>query len=152
MRFWDSSALAPLIVRQRASGWLRSLYRSDSSVLAWWGARVECESAISRLEREGRLHPRSARAARQRLGLFAATWHEVQPSDLIREQACRVLRVHELRAADSLQLAAGLAASEGRPATLPFVCLDQRLAAGAEREGFTVIAEPTRPPGRGRQS
>lgn len=141
MKFWDSSALAPLIVRQQASGRLRSLYRSDSGVLAWWGARVECESAISRLEREGRLQRRSANSARQRLGRFAATWHEVQPSDRLREDACRLLRVHDLRAADSLQLAAGLTASEGRPPTLIFVCLDQRLAAAAEREGFPVIGE-----------
>ena len=142
MRFWDSSALAPLIVRQRASGWLRSLYRADSSVLAWWGARVECESAISRLEREGRLQPRSARAARQRLARFAVTWHEVQPSSPLRDDAGRMLRVHDLRAADALQLAAGVAAAEGRPSTLPFVCLDDRLSAAAEREGFPVIGEP----------
>jgi len=151
VRFWDSSALAPLIVRQRASGWMRSLYRSDSGVLAWWGARVECESAISRLEREGRLQRRTASAARRRLALFAATWHEVQPSELLRDNACRLLRVHDLRAADSLQLAAGLAAAEGRPATLAFVCLDQRLAATAEREGFRVVAEPARPSPRRRK-
>jgi predicted nucleic acid-binding protein len=113
---------------------------------------VECESAISRLEREGHLQQRSAKAARQRLALFAATWHEVQPSDLLRDQACRLLRVHDLRAADALQLAAGMAAAEGRPPTLPFVCLDQRLAAGAEREGFAVIAVPERPRQRGRRS
>ena len=151
MRFWDSSALAPLLVRQQASGRMRSLYRSDSGVLAWWGARVECESAISRLEREGRLKRGSASAARRRLALFASTWHEVQPSELLRDNACRLLRVHDLRAADSLQLAAGLAAAEGRPATLAFVCLDQRLAATAEREGFPVVAEPTRPSPRGRK-
>ena len=149
MKYWDSSALAPLIVRQQASGWLRSLYRADPSVLAWWGARVECESAISRLEREGRLQPRSARAARQRLGRFAASWHEVQPSSPLRDDACRMLRVHDLRAADALQLAAGVAAAEGRPATLAFVCLDGRLSAAAEREGFPVISEAPPPPRRG---
>jgi hypothetical protein len=53
-----------------------------------------------------------------------------------------MLRVHDLRAADALQLAAGVAAAEGRPATLAFVCLDERLAAAAEREGFGVVAEP----------
>lgn len=149
MRFWDSSALAPLVVRQQASGWLRSLYRADSSVFAWWGARVECESAISRLERGGRLQPRSARAVRQRLGRFAATWHEIQPSTPLRDDACRMLRVHDLRAADALQLAAGVAAAEGRPATLAFVCLDGRLSAAAEREGFPIIGEPPPPPHRG---
>lgn len=139
MRFWDASALVPLLVRQRASGRMRSLYRSDPLVLAWWGSRVECESAISRLERGGGIKRRAAAAARGRLDQFAATWHEVQPLDPIRDLARRLLRVHELRAADSLQLAAALAAAEGRPATLAFVCLDDRLAEAAEREGFPLL-------------
>lgn len=144
MRYWDSSALVPLIVRQRASGRMRSFYRSDAGVLAWWGARVECESAVSRLERDGLLRRRSATAARGRLDRFAATWQEVQPSDPLRENARRLLRVHDLRAADALQLAAAFAAAEGRPPTLSFVCLDDRLGGAAEREGFPVVDGGTR--------
>jgi predicted nucleic acid-binding protein len=121
---------------------MRTLYRADAGILAWWGTRVECESAIARLERERRLRPRSAAMARGRLARFAATWQEVQPSDLLREGALRFLRVHELRAADALQLAAGVAAAEGQPTTLTFVCLDDRLAAAAEREGFPVAGMP----------
>lgn len=119
---------------------MRALYRSDPSVVAWWGARVECESAISRLERDGLLKRRSATAARGRLDRFAATWQEVQPVDALRDSARRLLRVHDLRAADSLQLAAALAASEGRPSTLRLVCLDERLGAAAELEGFPLLA------------
>ena len=144
MRFWDSSALVPLVVRQVASGRMRSLYRTDSTVVAWWGTSIECASAVSRLDREGLLRHRSAAAARARLDRFAATWHEVEPSDLLRESARRLLRLHDLRAADSLQLAAALAACEGRPATLAFVCLDERLASAAEREGFVVVQAPAR--------
>jgi predicted nucleic acid-binding protein len=118
---------------------MRSLYRRDGGVLAWWGARVECESAVSRLERDRRLLRRSAAAARGRLERFAATWHEVQPTDPLRDDARRLLRVHDLRAADALQLAAAFAAAEGRPPTLEFVCLDERLAAAAEREGFRIV-------------
>ncbi len=117
---------------------MRSLYRADAGVLAWWGTRVECASAIARLERENKLQPRSASAARGRLQRFAVTWQEVQPSELLRDHALRFLRVHDLRAADALQLAAGVAAAEGRPSTLAFVCLDDRLAAAAEREGFPL--------------
>ena len=123
---------------------MRSLYRADAGVLAWWGTRIECESAIARLEREGTLRPRSAAAARGRLDRFAATWQEVQPFELLREDALRFLRVHDLRAADALQLAAALAAAEGRPTTLTFVCLDDRLAAAAEREGFPLAGMPAR--------
>jgi predicted nucleic acid-binding protein len=117
---------------------MRSLYRTDAGIVAWWGTRVECESAVSRLEREGRLQRRSAHSARERLDRFAATWAEVQPSDPLRDQARRLLRVHDLRAADALQLAAAHAAAEGRPQTLDFVCLDDRLTSAAEREGFSL--------------
>jgi predicted nucleic acid-binding protein len=139
VRFWDASALVPLLVRQAASPQMRALYRSDPVVAAWWGSGVECESAISRLERDGFLDNRAAAAARHRLDRSAAGWHEVQPLDPVRDGARRLLRVHDLRAADSLQLAAALAACEGRPASLAFVCLDDRLAAAAEREGFPVL-------------
>jgi hypothetical protein len=44
-----------------------------------------------------------------------------------------------MRAAESLQLAAALTAAEGNPASLPCVCLDQRLSLAAEREGFRVL-------------
>jgi hypothetical protein len=54
-----------------------------------------------------------------------------------------MVRVHDLGAADALQLAAALAASEQRPSTLPCVCLDERLARAAELEGFPVVAERT---------
>jgi predicted nucleic acid-binding protein len=119
---------------------MRARYRADPVVLAWWGGRVECESAIARLERARMLAQRAAASARGRLERFAASWQEVQPSDSLRDSARRLLRVHDLRAADALQLAAGLAAAEGRPATLAFVCLDERLGLAAEREGFTVLA------------
>jgi uncharacterized protein len=46
--------------------------------------------------------------------------------------------VHSLRAADALQLAAAIIASEARPASLQIVSLDDRLIDAARREGFTV--------------
>ncbi len=51
----------------------------------------------------------------------------------------RFLRVHPLRAADALQLAAAFTASERRPASLEIVTLDERLADAARKEGFTLI-------------
>jgi len=66
-------------------------------------------------------------------------WQEVQPLETLRDIAMRLLRAHPLRAADSLQLAAAIMASEHRPSTLDFVCLDTRLALAAQREGFNVI-------------
>ena len=43
-------------------------------------------------------------------------WHEVQPVEVLKETAVRLLRVHALRAGDSLQLAAA-ALNAGRTNT-----------------------------------
>jgi len=60
---------------------------------------------------------------------------------VVRETAARLLRVHLLRSADALQLAAALVACDHRPHAWQFVCLDARLCAAAEREGFKVLRE-----------
>jgi predicted nucleic acid-binding protein len=51
----------------------------------------------------------------------------------------RFLRVHPLRAADALQLAAAFMAAERRPASLQVVTLDERLADAARKEGFALV-------------
>jgi len=140
VRYWDASALVPLLVEEPATTALLDSYRKDADVLTWWGSAVECASAIARLERDGDLTPAAAGVAFDRLSSLAAAWHEIQPLDEVREAAVRFLRVHNLRAADALQLAAAFVAAERRPATLAFVCLDERLGLAAAREGFRVVA------------
>jgi hypothetical protein len=51
----------------------------------------------------------------------------------------RLLSAHQLRTADSLQLAASLVWCEEQPSSETFVCLDQRLRDAARREGFTLL-------------
>jgi predicted nucleic acid-binding protein len=99
---------------------------------------VECVSALARLERSGALDARAAVLAFDRLKQAAAAWHEVDPSEIVRETATRFLRVHPLRAADALQLAAAFVAAEHRPASLEIITLDDRLAGSAQKEGFVV--------------
>lgn len=140
MKYWDSSAIVPLLVEEQATTSLLNLYRRDSVILAWWGADVECVSALSRLERDGTLGVGEVTEALKRLQALRRSWQEVQPIEIVRETAKRLLRVHSLGAADSLQLAAALAVTQHRPSTLDFVCLDQRLAAAAQREGFNVTS------------
>ena len=94
---------------------------------------------IGSLERNTALNARAMTLALQRLRQLTTGWHEVDPSDEIRETAARFLRVHPLRAADALQLAAAFAAAERRPASLEIVTLDGRLANAARKEGFAVI-------------
>jgi hypothetical protein len=50
-----------------------------------------------------------------------------------------LVAVDGLRTADTLQLAAALAASEPNPGSLEVVCLDARLAAAAQREGLRLV-------------
>ena len=66
-------------------------------------------------------------------------FQSAEAADLVKETAKRLLRTHDLRAADGLQLAAALVVAEQRPATLEIVCRDRRLALAAEREGFEVL-------------
>ena len=139
MKFWDSSALVPLLVAEASTSRLQAVAAKDPAMLVWWGTPVECMSALTRLEREEALAPQAMAVAAGRLQELAGAWHEVEPSDVVREAAMRFLRVHTLRAADALQLAAAFAASEGRPPSLEFVTLDDRLAAVARREGFVVL-------------
>lgn len=54
----------------------------------------------------------------------------------------RVLLLHPLRAADSLQLAAAFVWANGHPAGHHFVCLDERLRQAAIQEGFIVLPKP----------
>jgi predicted nucleic acid-binding protein len=118
---------------------LQALVAKDSAMLVWWGSEVECVSALARLERDGGLSPQAITLSLKRLGRLAAGWHEIDPSDAIREAAVRFLRVHPLRAADALQLAAAFLAAERRPASLEMVTLDDRLANAAGKEGFVVV-------------
>lgn len=140
MRFWDSSALVPLLAAEAATPRILAAYAQDSDHAVWWATPVECASAIARLEREGALSSRDAGTAFARLDALAAGWSQVEPSDELRETARRLLRVHPLRAADALQLAAAYVAAERRPPTLTFVTLDDRLREAAAREGFIVPA------------
>lgn len=135
MRFWDSSALVPLMLQQPQTRRIRQLLEEDEELVVWWGSPIECASAIARMHREGHLSAPAERDARSLLDALRKTWFEVQPGDAVREQALRLLRIHKLRAADALQLAAAMEWA-GSPPEGRFVTLDERLLEAARREGF----------------
>ncbi len=116
--------------------------RDDPIVVARWGTEVECVSAIARRQRFGKLDPAIVSEGYARLDALRAGWHEVEAGAEIRETAKRFLKVHDLRAADAVQLAAAFFAAEARPSTLEFVTLDGRLSEAANREGFAVAPTP----------
>ena len=144
MNFWDSSAIVPLLIAESATAQMQALARQDPDMLVWWASEVECASALARLERAGALSPEGIERALRRLTDLAQGWHEIEPNEVVREAATRFLRVHPLRAAAAMQLAAAFAAAEGRPRTLPLLSLDACLGEAARKEGFPVVdrAEP----------
>lgn len=139
MKFWDSSAIVPLVVEEKSSSWAMKLYDADPIVLVWWGTEVECVSALVRLERQRAASTSDLATALQRMAALKSSWQEIQAVEVVRETAVRMLRVHELRAADSLQLSAAIIASQYRPSSLEFVSLDERLKSAARREGFALV-------------
>lgn len=144
MKFWDTSAVVPLLVEEPVTEACQAIYREDSAVIVAWTTLVECGSAIARAEREGLVGQPEATEAFDRLDDLARRWFEVEPSADVREIARRLLRVHRLRAADAIQLASATLAAERRPASVVLVTEDGRLEAAALREGFRVLV-PHRP-------
>ncbi|HMN95249.1 MAG TPA: hypothetical protein PKC43_02680 [Phycisphaerales bacterium] len=127
----------PLLLDQPLTEAARRSVEEDRELAVWWGSPIECASAVARLRREGALSAESERAARGLLNTLRGAWFEIRPSEAVREHALRVLRLHALRAADALQLAAALDWI-GTPPDGAFLTLDDRLREAALREGFQV--------------
>lgn len=138
MRFWDTSAVAPLLLREPATERVVSLLAGDPDMTIWWATPVECASAIARRRREGDLDQAGERDTLAALDTLSTGWSEIQATDAVRIRAQRLLALHPLRAADALQLASALEWCEDSPARREFVCLDNRLREAAYGEGFTL--------------
>lgn len=139
MRFWDASAIVPLLTAQPRSVEARRLRRDDPEMVVWWGSVVECTSALTRLLREGAIDRTAAATAFEHLHAIEDEWLELEPSVDLREQACQLLRAHPLRASDALQLASALRLANDLGERLSMVCYDRRLADAARAERIVVI-------------
>ena len=141
MKFWDSSAVVPLLIREPSSDALRKLARADAQFVVWRLTGAEVVSALWRRHRARELAESARRAAEEGLRVLERAWTCVDDLAHADRRARRLLALHELRAADALQLAAALVACDEQPSLLPFVTLDHRLADAARREGFTTLPE-----------
>jgi|SRR5262245_34626451 len=139
VKFWDTSAIIPLVLVESASARVRNWYRTDSEIIVWTLTRVELLSAIARRRREDSRSTPMLTAARRNIIRAWDGWSEVTTVELVRRHAERLVESYPLRAADALQLGAALMAAEGDPRNLEFVTLDRNLADAAEREGFPVL-------------
>ena len=142
MKFWDASAIIPLCLAEPWTSFLLQILAEDRLMIVWWGSMVECWSAFARLRREGIFDTHDEEQARTILARLATAWTEVLPSQAVRDHTVPILQGHPLRAADALQLAAALVWVQGHPIGQPFVCLDHRLRAAAQREGFLLVPSP----------
>lgn len=138
MRFWDSSAVVPLLIAQGRSSRAAAWVSGDDAMVVWTLTPVEVVSALRRLVSERALSEDAARVSEVRLGEMMDRCHVVIDVEAVKSLATRLLRLHPLRAFGALQLGAALHWTEGHPQGRTLHTLDDRLAHAAQREGFLV--------------
>jgi predicted nucleic acid-binding protein len=141
MRFWDSSALIPLLIREKSSEELGHLLANDHQIVASIITPIEIQSALWRRRHHDELDVDQHTEAEQTFAKVSEAWSEVSDIFSTRQIALDLITRHVLRAADALQLAAALVACGHDPTHLPFVSLDRDLIVAARAEGFTVLPE-----------
>jgi uncharacterized protein len=139
LRFWDTSALVPLLQVEERTEQADRWVRQDPVLVVWRLASTEALSAIERRRRQGDATEEQAGRARDLLSKLWDCANVVEDVSAAQRRAARLLRIHPLRAADALQLAAALAWAEDQPDGDVFLTFDDRLGEAAAKEGFTVL-------------
>ena len=142
MRFWDSSALVPLLVVEPGTNVAARWLREDPSVVVWTMTRVELVSALARRRRRDPRYAAEISAARRDLFDVWERWSEITSAEIVRRHAERLVDAHPIKAADALQIGAALVAAQQHPELYEFVTLDEVQATAAEREGLRVLTWP----------
>jgi predicted nucleic acid-binding protein len=138
MRFWDSSALIPLLLQEDRSSDAALLIRQDSTILTSALTPVEIASALWRRRHAGQLDAAVHDDVERAFAELTRRWRAVAVTQEIVRLALGVLSRHPLRSMDALQLAAALFVS-GRTEGLEMVTFDTRLGRAARNEGLIVI-------------
>jgi predicted nucleic acid-binding protein len=137
VRFWDTSALVPLVVDELSTRQMAALLSDDPTITVWICTSVELASAVWR---RARSHDRLSQGdAEALISALESIWIAIDETRAIVDRARHLLTKHRLRGMDALQLAAALVASGDNPRILPVVTLDHDLARAARAEGFTVL-------------
>ena len=138
MKFWDTSAIVPLLSDEEMTDAMQALLAADPNIVVWAFTSIEISSALWRKHRATR-DDVSRAAAQRRLAILVAKWTYVDDFDAVLRRAHQTVSRHALKAADALQLAAALEAARNDLQSLPFVTLDRDLGTAARAEGFTVF-------------
>jgi predicted nucleic acid-binding protein len=138
MKFWDSSALVPLLLKEGETRYCLKTLSDDQEMLVWCLSKVEVISALCRRLKEKAFGEEEFQKAKRHLNDIMERAYEVQAIEKVRARALRLLEVHPLRVADACQLAAALVATQEDPHRLAMLCFDQNLRNAALKEGFIV--------------
>jgi len=138
VRFWDTSALIPLILAEDRSAEILGILNQDPFVVTSAYTVVEVTSAIWRRRHAGEISIAAHQDADRLFADLSQAWTEVPVSQVVIDHAVSLISRHPLRAADGLQLATAYVAAGATP-MLPFVTIDKRLIAAASAEGFAVL-------------
>lgn|GEM_PF-869966 len=136
--FWDASAAIALCAHQSRNSPLRRLLRENSPLVVWWGTPIEIRQVLVQAARDRTISRSGLDQGLARLSVLRRYWHEVLPSDRLREMAEGLLDAHALRLEHALQLSAALVWSDV-PRGRRFVCADPQLARAAAHLRFTVV-------------
>lgn len=142
LAFWDTSGLVLLCVHQPATHQARRLAQAHGRFAIWWGAPIEARSSFARLLRDRVLAASDMAICLARLASLRRAAIEVVPSEEVRDLAETMVDRFDIRAADSLQLAAALVLHHQKPRGRPFICFDRRLGLAAGSAGFAVLPRP----------
>jgi uncharacterized protein with PIN domain len=142
LRYWDTSAIVPLLLEERGSALARAWLEDDPQIVTWALTRLEIAATVERLARDGVISAGERRRIHEAFERFSAMWAEVTDILATRSRAMALLARQVLHSADAAQLGAAWLAAEGDPTALEFVCFDRALAGAAEREGFRVLTWP----------
>ncbi|MBT9560157.1 MAG: type II toxin-antitoxin system VapC family toxin [Myxococcales bacterium] len=137
MKFWDTSAVVPLLVTEARTPAVFERLRADPVGTYSWLTPTELTSALARREREGSLTPDLTADLERRAERLLSSWAQIELSDRVRKTARRLLHAYPLRSADALQLASAIAVSLEAD-TVEFMTLDDRLSDAAWREGLLL--------------
>jgi predicted nucleic acid-binding protein len=140
VRFWDASAIVPLLIDEPHTALSRRLFRQDGEMVVWTLTRVEAFSALCRKRREGKIDEAAFENGKQKLAVMIRHWVEIDDLLAVRGYAERFLNEHPLRAADALQLGAAWHHAGERPKRRELVVFDGPLVDVASKVGFTVLS------------
>lgn len=87
MRYWDTSALVPLVVAETETQRMPSLLEEDPHIVTSAWTSMEFASAVERRARQGELSRELRRAALSRLAELAEIWDEVTDVLTVRRRA-----------------------------------------------------------------